>query len=112
VDRIDHDVGPETAAVFANTPTFGLKATVAVRRLQNALRFMGLAIFFGVKAREMLTQYLMARIAFDPLGTCVPTAHAPLRIKHENGIVGDALNQKPELLFRTPKLFLREHTLR
>ncbi len=51
-----------------------------------------------VEAAEVRADDLLGGIALDALGARVPAGHAALRIQHEDGVVGDPLDQQPELL--------------
>src|SRR5205823_6216230 len=71
-DRIDHDVGPEQAAVLAHAPTFGLVAALLDRGLQRARGQAGGALAVGVEPGEVLADDLLGVVALDARGARVP----------------------------------------
>ena len=67
-DRVDHDVGPEPAAVLAHAPALGLEAALPSSATASARAGMpGRAILVGVEAREMLADDLLGAIALEAL---------------------------------------------
>ena len=49
---------------------------------------------------------LVARIALDALSARVPAAHTPVQVKHVQSVVGNALNEEPELFLTLAQLQL------
>ncbi len=85
--------------VLADSPAFGLEATIAPGRVQAALRRTGGAIALGVKFREMLPDNLLRRVALDALRAGVPRGHQPMGIEHVDCVVDDAVHQQSKLRF-------------
>ena len=54
----------------------------------------------------MLADDFLRAIALDPLRARVPARDPAFRRQHVNGVVGDALNQKPELFLALPERVL------
>src|SRR5207248_7938754 len=49
-----------------------------------------------VEAAEMLADDVLGRIALDALGAGVPVGHPPFWVEHEDGVIGDSLDEDPE----------------
>ena len=65
---------------------------------------------FWVKGRERFAEDLNGGVAFDPLGSLVPTYNAALWIEHEDGVILHAPNQQLEF-FASTHFFLRARLL-
>ena len=59
-DRVDDDVGPETAAVLADAPAFFFEPALALGGLQRPLRLAGFPVFVRVEFREVLADDFVA----------------------------------------------------
>src|SRR5690606_7719898 len=106
MDGVDNDVGPETAAVLAYPPGFLLEATGRARHFERLLRLLGRAILGRVEARKVLADDLERLITLDALCAGVPARHTALGVEHVDGVIGDALDEKPELLLAAAQGFL------
>src|SRR6185503_282487 len=71
-DAVDHDVGPEQAAVLAHPPALGLVAADLRGGVERARRQPGGAVALGIEAREVLADDLLAGIALDAPRPGVP----------------------------------------
>ena len=81
-----------------------LIAAFARRGFQRALRAAPRgAIFLGIEAREMLADDLVRRIALDALRPRIPVGDDAFGVEHIDRIVGDALDQQPELFLAAAK---------
>src|SRR5882724_2080347 len=99
-------MGPEAGAVLADAPAFFFAAALAVDGLQRLLWLACFPVSLGVELSEMRSDDFRGRIAFDPLRAQVPAGHAAFLVEQVNGVIGDALHQKPELLFTAPQRLL------
>src|SRR5581483_10771605 len=54
------------------------------------------AILLGVEDREMSADNLATLIAFDALGAGIPIGDETVAVKHENGVIDDALDENAE----------------
>ena len=69
LDRVDHHVGQEAAAVLAHAPGFGLIPAIAGGDFERLLRHIRSAVLLGVEAREVLAYNLVGAVALDALRT-------------------------------------------
>src|SRR5579863_12808 len=69
-------------------------------------------VFGGIETGERLPQYFLGRVAFDVLRTGRPTGYPALRVKHENCVVLDALDQEPKLFLTFAKPVFSPFALR
>ena len=53
-------------------------------------------VLLGVEAREMLADDLVGLIALDRFRAGVPVGHPAVRVEHVQGIILDALDERPE----------------
>jgi hypothetical protein len=58
---------------------------------------VGRAVLLGVEAGDVRPDDLGRRVAVDALGARVPGRHPALGVEHDDGVVGQALDQQPEL---------------
>ncbi|MNF59994.1 hypothetical protein D3C84_415960 [compost metagenome] len=105
-DRIDDDVGEEPRTVLAHPPALVFKAPFTHGDVQRPLWLAGFAILRGIEDRKMLANDFFRQVTLDALGTKVPVAHASVRRKHVDRIVGHALHQQAELLLALLEDFL------
>ena len=96
--RRDRHVGPEAAAVLAHAPAFGPEAAFALRAAQALLRLAGVTVLWRIEQRDRPADDLARAVALDALRAVVPADDAPAAVEKEDGVVGDALHQQPELL--------------
>src|SRR5690606_6469223 len=96
-DRVDDDAGPEAAAVLAHAPAFALVAAVLARLLQRARRDPRRAVLGRVEAREVEADDLLGGVALDALRARVPVGDDAVGVEHEEGVIGDALDEEAEL---------------
>jgi hypothetical protein len=96
MDGIKDGADPKPAAVLADPPTFGLKASDLPRNRQCPLRQPGLPVLRGEKARKVLADDFVRPIALHLLGTGIPAGDDALRGYHVDGVVDDALDQELE----------------
>ena len=47
---------------------------------------------------------LFGGVAFDPRGASIPVRHEPVRVEHEDRVIGHTLNQQAKPLFTGAKL--------
>ena len=97
--RVNDDVRPEGAAVFAVAPALIFETAGAIRRLQVFFRDMRLTILGAVEAGEVLADDLFRHVAFGALRAGVPVHHQAVVIQHIDGVVGDAFHQQAEARF-------------
>src|SRR5450432_2667520 len=95
---IDHDVGPEYAAILTKPLPLFFIAAIRPSRGECTHWFTGCLILGCIKTRKMRADDFRWREALDALCARVPTRDLTRRRQHENGVVGDALHQKPKLL--------------
>src|SRR5690606_34832381 len=86
-NRIDNDMSPKTGAVFAHSPAFIFKAAVACGNLECSHGQVVGAIRFGIEARKMSANDLVAAVAFNALSAGVPVSDNACRGQHVNGVV-------------------------
>ena len=96
MDGIKNGADPKPAAVLADPPTFGLKASDLPRNRQCPLRQPGVPVLRGEKARKVLADDFVRLIALHPLGAGIPAGDDALRGYHVDGVVDDALDQELE----------------
>src|SRR6185295_10820238 len=94
----EYDVCPKPASVLAQPPALVLKSPVLRRSFQFRCGPPAGDRLFGVKAVEGLADDLVGLVAFDALGSRIPTQHCSFSIEHENGVVLDACYQLAEVL--------------
>ena len=111
MDGIDDDARPEVAAVLADPPAFRFEPPFPLCGLQRPQRYVRGPILVGIEAGEMLADDLGSGIALHPLRARVPVRDVPGRIEHEDGVVGDALDQQAELLLAPSQGFLGRFAL-
>src|ERR1019366_8383117 len=97
-DGGDDDVRPEARSVLANAPAFIFESPNPSRNLQLALTQAGAHVLFAVEPREMLADDFVGLVSLDALGAEVPGRDNPVGVEHEDRVVGDALDEPPELL--------------
>src|SRR6266478_6274428 len=94
--RRDHDVCPETRAVFTDSPPFVL----ALSALSCFRKFLfGLAtrhIFSRIKHREVFSDDFLRAVAFQALGASIPADHVTQRVQAENGVLLHAFHERIE----------------
>ena len=95
---IDDHVGPEFRAVLAVAPPFLFETAFARGRLQPDFRQAGCDVLGTVKFGEMPADDFLRRVALDAFGAGVPVRDDPLGGERVDRVVGDALDEKPELL--------------
>jgi hypothetical protein len=71
-DRIDNDAGPKLCAILADPPALHFALSFASCSFKSFLRDSVCTILVRIKARKVLTDNLLGRIAFDPLRARVP----------------------------------------
>ena len=97
-DRFDDSDGPKAFAVLAHTPAFRFIAAGSAGEFENLLRKTLPLILIGEKAREVLADDFCGLVTLDPLGAGIPGCDEPFRVDHVDGIVGQGLRQKAELI--------------
>src|SRR6185312_4276474 len=112
MDQIDNYMRPKAAAVLAHAPAFHLAAARRQRFRQRFLRHAGGAVLRRVEAGEMLTDDFLGVIALDARRAGIPVGDDTLWAQHIEGIVGDALHQKAELLLAGAQVVFRLLALR
>ena len=96
--RRDHDACPKPRTVLAGPP-----------RLRGELSFFGGGfellrrppagdVLGGEESREVDAQDFVLAVAGDAGGAGVPACHAPLRIEHEDRVIGDVGDHQSQLL--------------
>ena len=98
VDRVDDDAGPETSAILAHPPPFGLEFPLFQRGLDRSRRDSCEAVFLSVKAGEMLADDFLFSVSLKALRTGVPTADVSLGGKHVDRVIGYSGNEDAELI--------------
>ena len=96
-DRIDHDVGPEQAAVAADAPRVGFKPAIGRGDLERAIRRSRRPVLLRVEARIMLTDDLGGGVALDRLRARIPARDDAVRGQPVQRIVLDAADEEFEL---------------
>src|SRR5690606_3410786 len=81
VDGVDDDAGPESPAVLANPPAFGLEHAVAFGNFQRPGRQAGGAVLLGIEPGEMLSDDLVGRVALESLCAGIPARDDPVGIE-------------------------------
>src|SRR5262249_31009408 len=94
---IDHRQGPETRTVLAQTPALALVTPLLAGDSQRPFRNPGLAVFRGKELRIVPADDLLCRIALDAGRPGFPAGAGSAGIEHEDGVVGDALDEQPEV---------------
>src|SRR5215469_17979615 len=93
------DAGPKTRSILAKTPGFGLGMALGRRHFEQAARYADGGLFRQVKPRKMGADDLVGAVALDPLGSLIPASDRARRIKHEDCIIRNPGDEKPEALF-------------
>ena len=96
LDRIDDDACPKAASVLAHPPAFGLELSRFRGSPQSALWNLGRFVFRRVERRKMAADNLVAGIALGARRARIPVDDVTVRIKHEDRVIRDALDQKTE----------------
>ena len=71
-DRVDDDVRPELRAVLADAKAFSFESPFTPRCFKRDRGKPGLAVFLGIKDREVLADDLFRLVALDPFRARVP----------------------------------------
>ncbi len=96
VDGIKNRGDPESGAVLANPPAFGLEAAHLPRLRERFLRQTGVPVLPGKELREVPADDFVRCVAFHPFGTGIPACDDTLGREHVKGVVGNALDQELE----------------
>ena len=91
-------MGPELFAGLPHPPAFFDVAALASSDLQLARRLPCREVLLRVEDGEMLPDDLFRPVPLDAFGAGVPGGDHPLGREHEDGVVGDAVDQLPEAL--------------
>ncbi len=97
-DAIDHDTGPEAAAVLAHAPAFALVASLFGGDRQCPRRGAGRAVLLRIELREMPADDLVGGVALDTLAAEVPIRDVALRVDHVDRVIDDPLHQHAKRL--------------
>ena len=108
-DRGDRAGDKEQRAILANAPSLDFVLASLDRQLERTVRFASTALVRPIKYAEMLADDFVGGIADDLFRRAVPAGDASCRVEHENGIVGNALDQN---LVMTPGRFEGQAGLR
>ena len=98
----DGGLGPEAAAVLADTPAFAVRLALPLCFQKQIIGNAGVAILVGMKDRVMRPDDLVA-IADQPARAEIPVRHPPVRVEHEDGVIGDAFHQQAKALLAAPQ---------
>jgi hypothetical protein len=108
----DYDVRPEARAILAHAPALFLEPPFAPNRVEHSLGLAIRAVLGRVEEGEVLTDDLGRLVAFRLARALVPRRHMPGRVEHEDGVVGDRVDQMMKALLGAPQLLLRLPPLR
>src|SRR5690606_13481659 len=86
----------EARAVLAHAPSLVLELAFARGGFERAVREALGLVLLGVEFREMLADDLIGRVILDPLCPEIPVGHAPVRVEHEDGVIGYPLDENAE----------------
>ena len=95
-DRGDHHVGQELGRIPAHPPALGRVPPLLRRRAEFAGRLAAGDVLGREEERVGQADDLGVGIAEDAFGPGVPADDRAVRIEHEDGVVGDALDEQAE----------------
>ena len=88
MDGIKNRGDPESGAVLADPPAFGLEAADLPCGRQRLLRQAGVPVLPGEKLREVPADEFVRCVAFHPFGAGIPAYDDALGREHVQGVVG------------------------
>src|SRR5262249_35766728 len=94
--RGDDPARPETRTVSADLPAAYVVAPLGRRNPQDVLRLAARNIPRREENRKIAPHDLIPPVPVDPLGPGVPAGHSTLRVKHKDGVILDAFDQRPK----------------
>ena len=97
-NRRQHHVRPEARAILAHAPALVLDAALGGGDLQQPLRPAGEPVLFRVEPVKALADDLVRRVSLQLLRAGVPGQDATRGIEQENGVVPNAVGDRPQLL--------------
>src|SRR6478735_10573836 len=96
MDGIEYRGDPESGAVLADPPAFGLEAADLPRLRERFLRQAGVPVLPGEELREVPADDFVRCVAFHPFGAGIPACDDALGREHVQGVIGNALDQELE----------------
>ena len=106
-DRLDHDARPEQALVAPHAPALDDAFALVGGEVQRARRLAALLLLLGVEPAEVLPDDFGGGILVNALRAHIPIGDVTVPVEHENGVIGDALNDGAEAPFALHQRFLR-----
>src|SRR6187551_1547277 len=95
VDHWDRNsLDEEPHPVLAHLPAVTRGAARTHGQLDGTLGLLAVDVILRAEQVERLPDCFVRRVAKDGLRTVIPRADATLRIRHEDGVVGDVLDQR------------------
>jgi hypothetical protein len=94
MDRRNHYIGPEPRTITAHTPALVFDATLQCGNREFAVGLAGREVFRSIEDREVTPNYFVRRISLDFLRAAIPRSYMSRRIKHENRVVRDGVDQQ------------------
>src|SRR5690606_15590289 len=87
VNGVHHGIGPEAAAVLADSPTFRFEPAFLGGASERLFGQFRLAVLPAEEAGEMLSDDLVWAVALDALRAGVPAGYMAVRVHHVDGVV-------------------------
>src|SRR6516225_1854338 len=102
---MNNNICPESAAVFAQTPSFGLAPALASGHFKRPQWQALCAILRNIEHGKMPTHYLLRSITDDALGPQTPVGNASVEVEPDDREIGDTLDQQPVALLGLAQSF-------
>ncbi len=98
VDRVEHGVDPEAAAILSKAPALGLITALRLGETKCPLRLPGFAVLWREEDGEVPADDLVRGIALEPLCAGIPRRNPARWIEHVDRIIGDGIDEQLETL--------------
>jgi hypothetical protein len=107
VDRGDHHVRPEPAAVLAQAPALVLEPALSERDVEFVPRPVDVELLLRVEDREVPADDLGGVVALVELRALVPAGDVAVHVEHEDRVVAHALHHQAEAFLALAQAFER-----
>ncbi len=105
--RRDHDVRREQPAVLAHAPSLLRVAPFGAGQVELVPWMTAVSVLLCVEHGEVLAEDFPCFVALDPLRAGIPAHDVAGGVEHEDGVIGDALDEQAKECRRVPLSFHR-----
>src|SRR6185437_6097479 len=110
-DGTQDDLRPVGRTVLADSPSLELHLARAAGSRELVPRSVRDDVLGSIEIGEVAAEDLLRAVAGDALGPCIPGAHEPARIEHEERVIVHALDEEPEALLALAQFLLASAAL-